>query len=199
MGREIELRCRCGTVRGAVTDVRPSNCTHAVCYCDDCQAFARWLAIDGVANARGGTEVVQVAPAQVRWIEGTDRLRCMRLSPKGLLRWYADCCRTPVGNMMSARVPFVGLPAMLFAELPPEAVGPAVGVQGRFAKGGVPDGVSARAPLGIIGHAIWMMTRWWIGGRGRPSPYFDESGTPRATPKVIGDADGRRSRRDHDR
>jgi hypothetical protein len=173
-------------MRGVVTDVRPSNSAHAVCYCDDCQAFARWLGIDGVMDERGGTEVVQVAPAQVRWTEGDDRLRCVRLSPKGMVRWYSGCCRTPVGNTVSARVPFVGLPRLAFVELPPDAVGPAVGVQGRFAKGGVPPGVHARAPLGLIAHAVRMLTGWWIAGRGRPSPYFDaRTGAPRAVPRVL--------------
>lgn len=34
----------------------------------------------------------------------------MRLSSKGKLRWYAACCRTPVGNTLTSRyVPFTGL------------------------------------------------------------------------------------------
>jgi hypothetical protein len=173
-------------MRGVVTDVRPSNCTHGVCYCNDCQAFARWLGIDGVMNERGGTDIVQIAPAQVRWTAGADRLRCVRLAPKGMVRWYSDCCRTPAGNTVSARVPFVGLPRPAFVELPIEAVGPAVGANGRFAIGGVPPDVHARAPLGFIAHAVWMLTRWWIGGKGRPSPYFDEqTGAPRSTPTML--------------
>ncbi len=34
----------------------------------------------------------------------------MRLTPKGLLRWYAACCQTPIGNTAITReIPFVGL------------------------------------------------------------------------------------------
>ena len=183
---ELALRCRCGIVSGVMSDVGPSNSNHAVCYCRDCQAFARWLGTPGVMNERGGTDIVQVSPSQVRWTEGAEHLRCMRLSAKGLLRWYTDCCRTPAGNMVSARVPFVGLPRVAFVDLPSHAVAPAIGVRGNEAQGGVPPGVHARAPLGMIAHASWMMLRWWIGGKGRPSAYFEaETGAPRSKPLVL--------------
>jgi hypothetical protein len=36
----------------------------------------------------------------------------MSLSPKGLLRWYAGCCRTPIGNTpREPKLPYVGLVA----------------------------------------------------------------------------------------
>ena len=37
-------------------------------------------------------------PAHVKLGAGTDAMRCLRLSDKGVLRWYTDCCRTPIGN-----------------------------------------------------------------------------------------------------
>jgi hypothetical protein len=34
----------------------------------------------------------------------------MRLTPKGLLRWYAACCNTPIGNtLITPKVSFIGL------------------------------------------------------------------------------------------
>lgn len=34
----------------------------------------------------------------------------MRLSEKGLLRWYAKCCNTPIGNTLADyRISFIGL------------------------------------------------------------------------------------------
>lgn len=185
MSSELELQCRCAAMRGTVGDVGPSNSTHAICYCDDCQAFARWLAIDGITDPHGGTEILQVSPSQIRWTHGTEHLRCMRLSPKGMIRWYCDACRTPVGNTVSARVPFVGIPCIAFVDLPVDAVGLAVGVQARFATNGPPPGAYARAPLGIVVHAARMLARWWIRGKGRPSPYFDDDGVPRSAPVVL--------------
>jgi len=168
-----------------MSDVSTSNSNHAVCYCADCQAFARWLGSPGIMDERGGTEIVQVSPSQVRWTDGLDQLRFVRLAPKGLLRSYSTCCRTPVGNMVSAKVPFVGVPRVAIVDAPVEAVGPAPGVRGGSAIGGTPPGAFTSAPLGMIAHSIRMMLRWWIRGMGRPSAYFDEQGAPRSTPTVL--------------
>lgn len=188
---ELAVRCRCGAVEGVVTDVTPAACSHVVCYCRDCRVFARFLGGDDIIDAHGGTEVVQFAPSQVRITAGFEQLRSMRLSPKGLLRWYTKCCRTPIGNMISAKVPFVGLPGLCLVERPEAAVGPAVGVNGRGAPGGVPPGASAGAPVGFLLRVSALMLRWWLGGKGRPSAYFDEAGVPRVAPMVL-DLDERR-------
>lgn len=184
MASDLELRCRCGAVRGVVRDVSPSSCSHAICYCRDCRAFARWLGGD-ILDAHGGTDIVQVAPAQVTFVAGADRLASMRLSPKGLLRWYCDGCRVPMGNMVSAKVPFVGLPVVAFVDASLSVVGKPVGLHGRFAPGGVPQGASARAPIGMILHASRLMLGWWLGGKGRPSPYFADDGSPNVAPLVL--------------
>jgi Family of unknown function (DUF6151) len=42
--------------------------------------------------------VVGRAPARVKLTAGTEALRRLRFSIK-VLRWYTDCCRTPVGNI----------------------------------------------------------------------------------------------------
>ena len=185
MTRDLTFQCRCGAVRGAVRDVSPSRCNHAVCYCDDCQAYVRWLGADALTDARGGTDIVQVSPSQVTFTQGFERVKLMRLSPKGLLRWYAECCRVPVANMVSAKVPFVGLWRPGLVDATEHDIGPTVGVQGRFAKGGAPPGVSERAPVGMLVHAGSLMLRWWLGGRGRPTPFFDDAGAPRVAPEVI--------------
>jgi hypothetical protein len=85
-----------------------------VCYCGDCQAFAHFLGRAGeILDARGGSEIFQTSPARVEIAHGRERLACMRLTSKGLLRWYADCCNTPIGNTLSTRaVPFIGLVQM---------------------------------------------------------------------------------------
>ncbi|MBX7083654.1 MAG: hypothetical protein K1X88_30880 [Nannocystaceae bacterium] len=186
---DVELRCRCGSIVGHVTELSPRTCNRAVCYCDDCQAFARWLGTDGVTDAHGGTDIVQLAPSAVTFSTGQQHLRAMRLSPKGLLRWYSDCCRVPMGNMVSARVPFVGLARERLLDVPAEALGPAIGVQGRFVRGGVPPGAVARAPLGMIVHAVRLLGGWWLRGKGRPSPYFDDAGAPKVAPQVLDEAE----------
>ena len=90
------LRCRCGTLRGLV--LTSATAVRAVCYCKDCQAYARFLGTPGVVDRHGGTEVVASVPRQVRFTAGQAALACLSLSPRGTLRWYAECCKTPIGN-----------------------------------------------------------------------------------------------------
>lgn len=103
------LRCQCGAIEGYVAS--PQVAGHAVCYCRDCQAFARFLgAPERILNDQGGTRVVATLPRHVHFTKGIDRLICMSLSDKGLLRWYAGCCRTPIGNTpRDPKISYVGL------------------------------------------------------------------------------------------
>ncbi len=190
MTTTVALRCRCGAVRGRALDASPSNLNRAVCYCDDCQAYARWLGGDDLVDARGGSDIVQMAPSRLRIDAGHEHLRVMRLGPKGLMRWYADCCRTPVGNQMPvAWSPFVGVPAAFVdtSSQPLEAlVGPVkMYVMGRFARGGcpphAPPSVKPLDGLAVMGN----LARWVVAGV-RPQPFVDPAtGAPRATPTVL--------------
>ena len=54
--------------------------------------------------------MIQTFPGNVTFTEGQAALACMRLSERGLLRWYTTCCNTPVGNTLANyRVSFVSL------------------------------------------------------------------------------------------
>ncbi len=103
------LRCSCGTLKGYV--VHPERVNRVVCYCRDCQAFAHFLGRQtDILDVQGGSDVIQTIPANVVLTAGSEALACMRLTDKGLLRWYAKCCNTPIGNTLANhRVSFVGL------------------------------------------------------------------------------------------
>jgi hypothetical protein len=51
----IEIRCRCGEVRGIVADPSPRSVNRVVCYCDDCQAFLHQLGRADLLNAKAAT------------------------------------------------------------------------------------------------------------------------------------------------
>src|SRR5687768_13885405 len=109
MATDVNLRCACGKIRGVAEGVAPSEGTRCVCYCGDCQAFARFLGRDGTLDPWGGTDIWQMSPGKMRLeIEG-DALRCVRLSAEGMHRWYCGECRTPVANTLTALIPFVGV------------------------------------------------------------------------------------------
>jgi hypothetical protein len=103
------LQCRCGTIKGYV--VRPGMAKRAVCYCKDCQAFAHFLeSADTVLDEHGGTSIVSTIPKLVLFSQGLEALACMSLSDHGMLRWYASCCNTPIGNTpRDFKTPYVGL------------------------------------------------------------------------------------------
>ena len=76
------LQCRCGTIKGWVSDTENAN--RAVCYCRDCQAFARFLGQESeTLDAQGGSDIVQTLPKNVTFLQGADALACMRLTQKG--------------------------------------------------------------------------------------------------------------------
>lgn len=103
------LRCDCGTVRADVDTARHAG--RAVCYCADCQAYARFLGRqDTLLDDKGGTEIIATLPRHVRFTAGAEKMACMSLSDTGLLRWYAACCRTAIGNTpRDPKISYVGL------------------------------------------------------------------------------------------
>jgi hypothetical protein len=102
------LRCRCGTLQGHI--VPTVGATRAVCYCKDCQAYARFLGTPGVVDADGGTEVVALVPGRLQFTAGLEALACLSLSERGIFRWYASCCGTPVANTpRDPKLPYAGV------------------------------------------------------------------------------------------
>jgi hypothetical protein len=96
-------------MRGVASNVSPSTGLRFVCYCKDCQAFARFLDRADVLDATGGTDIFHMPPGRMKPTAGTDALRCLRLSNK-LLRWYTECCRTPIANTPAAPgFPVIGM------------------------------------------------------------------------------------------
>ena len=90
---DLPLRCRCGHVRGVAREVSPSAGFRLVCYCTDCQGFARILQRPDVLDAAGGTDIFQMPPGRLQFTAGADTLRCLCFSEK-VFRWYADCCNS---------------------------------------------------------------------------------------------------------
>jgi hypothetical protein len=178
MTQDAELRCRCGEVHGRVQHAAPETVNRAVCYCDDCQAYLHHLGRADLLDAHGGTNVVQVAPASLTFDRGADRIVGVRLTPKGLYRWYAECCKTPVGNTLGPAIPFVGIVAQTFANAGTDldaVFGKPVGrTFGKFAIGSAPAD-AARLNLRLIVHAIRLILGWRLRGQTWPHPFFDRT------------------------
>lgn len=182
------LQCRCGTIQGSVTDTRGAN--RAICYCRDCQAFAHFLGREKeILDASGGSDVVQTAARNVRFTRGLESIACMRLSQKGMLRWYADCCKTPIGNIMpSPKISFVGLLHSCLENSGQDverSFGPVrVWAFTRGAKG-EPKPTGAGLPLAVTWFLSTALKERLTGGY-KKTPFFDMlRGAPIVQPRVL--------------
>lgn len=172
MTSTVDLRCRCGAVEGRLENASHDTVNRVVCYCDDCQAFAHRLERADLLDAHGGSDIVQVAPASLRFVRGTDHIAGLRLGPKGLYRWYATCCKTPLGNMVGPGIPFVGVVAQAFRS-PDADFGPPVGgILGKFAVGTAPPG-TVRPNVRLLARAVGKVLGWKLRGQSWPHPFFD--------------------------
>jgi hypothetical protein len=205
---DVPLSCRCGKIRGRLD---PAAGTRLVCHCADCRAAARHVAslarggltaTEDVAAAGPdravhrwpepgaaweGADIYQTTPDRLRIEAGHEHLRAIRLSPGGLVRWYASCCATPLANTLgSTGMPFVGLLA--------HAVAPAARAGLGAPKGEVnmrgPDGRVRHRGFAAIGLALLrraLVSR--LAGRERRAPFFRPDGTPISAPHILTEAE----------
>lgn len=162
--------------------------------CDDCQAYAHHLdQAPRILDANGGTDVYQTTPSRIAFHTGHEHVRCVRLSPKGLMRWYAGCCATPIANTLaSPGFPFAGLVHTIVdhagdGRSRDEALGPPrARTQARFGHQPLPPDSHARAPVGLIARSVKSLLGAWIKREHKPSPFFDgQTGAPVVTPTVV--------------
>lgn len=164
----VKLRCRCGSVRGNVDFSRPSR-VHVICHCGDCQAYARQI------GSPDATEIVQTTPAEVKFLAGTEHVRCLRLTRRGLTRWFTACCRTPLANTSRhAWMPFVGLMKCALDLEDGALLGPVVHVNG-------PHPI----PWATIVRSLRSLLFGMLLARHRPNAFFTKDGRLLARPEVL--------------
>ena len=157
-------------------------------------------------DERGGTDVIQILPRNVVFTQGIEALVCMRLTHKGLVRWYAGCCKTPIGNtLVTPKMSFIGLvhtclegasepPGSAAGGTPPsrrldEAFGP---VRSWFNVSGAkgepkPEQVGLGRTLGWFFSTV-LKARF--NGDYRKTPFFDvAAGKPVVEPRVLTEAE----------
>ncbi len=187
------LQCHCGHLRGQLIDTEQSR--RIMCYCKDCQAFAHYLGQAGtMLDAQGGSDVIVSHPQQVTFTSGTDALACMSLSDTGMLRWYASCCNTPIGNTArDNKMAFVGLASPCLAD-PAHSLDSAFGPvlmhsNTEHAKGRVPPSSRLAAMTTMAGFGM-ALVRARLTGSYRRTPFFKPGGAePVVAPTVLATAE----------
>jgi hypothetical protein len=176
-------------VRGVARDVAANYGFHFVCYCGDCQKFARFLDRPDTLDRAGGTYIFQMAVGRVKLTAGADKVRCLQLSRK-VYRWYTDCCRTPIGNSAGPRFPVVGLIHSFMDHTAAgrsrdDTLGPRLcRIYERSATAPLPPDAPPPLSFSLFPRRLATLLSWWWRGLGRPNPFFDaETGAPISAPR----------------
>ena len=184
---DLQLRCECGSVKAVARDVSPRLGNRVVCYCESCQQFPIKLGkAEHVLDAFGGTEIYQLPPAHVEIVEGVEHVRCLKHSERGLHRFYAGCCDTPLANAPGLGLPFIGLLHSVDSEpgKRDERLGP---VRAHVNVGGATAALPADRRGGLAGVIVRLLAQmlvWRLKGVTRPHPFFHDDGTPIVEPEV---------------
>src|SRR5215831_14153529 len=175
---DLPLRCRCGRVRGVASDVSPPSGFRFVCYCRDCQAFARFLGRPDVLDGAGGTDIFHMPAGRVTFSAGKEAVRCLHFSSR-VFRWYTACCRTPIANTAGPRFPVVGVIHAFMDHAADgrsrdEALGaPLCRLFENSATGPLPPNAPPPRSFGLVARRLPTLLGWWVRGLGRPNPFFD--------------------------
>lgn len=187
----LDISCQCGALKGRLES--PAWTNRAVCYCRSCQAFpARLGKAEETLDAQGGTDILQVPPGAVTFSQGDEELACLRITPKGPLRWYARCCNTPIGN--SAGTPKLSFMGLIHTVLGGHAaLDVAVGAPRAFVF--TETALGEPKPEKVLPVGMLLSFAWWIGkarltGAWRNHPLFDDQGKPVAVPAPPSDRSG---------
>lgn len=184
---EIKLSCDCNAIGGVAYVASPSSGNRVVCCCRDCQSFASMLGKpQSVMDEYGGTDIYQMPMSKLTIYQGSENIACLRLSKKGLYRWYAACCHTPIGNTLGAGAPFIGLVHNFIVS------------EGNLdceigkSRGHIHvDQALATVPRKLVGAMLPTTIRtlaklaiWKLRGFNKPSPFFSDSGKPIVRPSI---------------
>lgn len=138
----------------------------------------------GRSTIRSMTHRFQCTCGQVRG----EILACVSLSPRGLLRWYAACCGTPIANTpRDWRLPYVGLMHVCLRQPDPlERSFPQVDmrVNTKSAHGAVPRDTGLAGKLRFL-RMVVRLAGMRVTGAYRSTPLFSRSGEPVAAPRVV--------------
>ncbi|MEX0276899.1 MAG: DUF6151 family protein [Ruegeria sp.] len=177
---DLVFSCHCGAVQGHITASGVKSGTHVACFCKDCRAAQ--LYFQQPDPAPGPVDILQTTPEDIVFESGADRLGLMQLSPKGMPRWYATCCNTPIATTTrTPKFPFVGFLADRLRV--PDKLGPVK------VRGFVPGPGGKQSHQGVR-HAITgllsRVVKSRLSGRWKDTPFFNiETGTPVVPPVIL--------------
>jgi len=191
MNKTLHLSCQCGSVTGELSGMQRNRGDYMHCYCIDCQTAAHYLDKgDAVLDKNGGTAMFITTPAGLTWITGEENIACFRLSPKGPLRWFANCCNTPLVNTTgNPEFPFLSVQGASFSSDEYELLGKLKsGIQAQSAYGDTRGLDACQGNPGPIGglKLMFRFAKAKLKGEQKRSVMFDrQTRQPIAEPYIL--------------
>lgn len=185
-----QVQCECGKFKAEIDNLPQNSAGRCICYCDDCQTYLHFIGREKWLDGNGGSEIVPVYPKDFKIVYGEQYLSCVRLSPRGLLRWYTSCCKTPIGNNIPG-FPWLGTLAQVYntkdSGFLQRLMGPIRSrIFGNFAKGTPPEGTSGKPGLKDLGVILPFLLKGFLGGKSKGSPFYGQDGkTPVVAPTIL--------------
>ena len=174
----FSLSCKCRQFQAGAERISRRSVNRVICYCSDCQAYARHLGRAEMLDSWGGSDIIQLPAASFRIVAGHEQIIGLKLSLKPTIRWLAKCCSSPVANMSSPKSPALGILAASFQGSRHQldlCLGRPIGqIHGQEAAVKNPSlGTGIGLPVLLL--AVPKVLYWAVAGRGKPNPFIDEN------------------------
>lgn len=194
----FQFQCKCGALRGQLA--QPALALRGVCYCKDCRAYANHLGVSSQTHDdSGGVAFVATQAKYVTFTYGIEQLACLSLSEKGLLRWYAKCCNTPIaGTPRNWKFPYVGLVHTCMQSVPESFEHTFHQLQMRVntkSTKHAPSGMALKTMASLAGFIPRVAADGLLGAY-KNTPFFTATGEPIATVTVLSSAERQHAYRD---
>lgn len=182
---EVKLKCSCWAITGVAQNVSPDNGNRIICHCVDCQSFAKYLKKqDEILDEYKGTDIYQMPISYIKITEWKEKIKCIRLTSKGLHRWYADCCKTPIGNTMWSGMAFMWVIHNFMNHQVSRDSDLWEVLANTLLKDNSGERKSTRFIV-ILPRVIWKLFIWKLKGLNKPSSFFNDSGKPIFEPIIL--------------
>ena len=184
--QDTPFACSCGKLGGVLLAVDPNQGTHAECHCTSCRCGEIYCGQPDPAPDPVG--IFQTSADKVRIDRGQEHLAVFSFGETNLLRWYADCCGSPMFNTLrNPKLGFAGVRTSCLADTAP--LGPIV------ATGFIPTENGKQKHRGLpvmVWRTLRRMTGDRLSGRWKNGPFFDSTTLQPIRPVKIVSAEERR-------
>lgn len=185
----MHISCDCGSFKAELLAFPRNSPGRLACYCKDCQAYLNKIDREDVLDEFGGSEIIPVYPSELKILQGRESLKCYRLTEKGLYRWAAGCCNTPLVNTRPG-FPWAGIFHTAYKNSDPGSLDSLGEIKsrifGRDAKGQPPFNISEKLGFQAMMTVMPFVIKGKMFKKSEGSEFFESDGrTPITTPEIL--------------